>query len=96
MAILFESGMDAMHMLGMVKAAKRFGIANEFIAYPRTGHAIVIPSLEREAAQRNLDWFLFWLREEERADPTIDAQYYRWRAMRSTVVQPANSASLGH
>ena len=62
-ASLFEAGSDsaALLMLGFPKAALRAGMPAQFIVYPQTGHNIAIPSLQREAAHRNLEWFKSWL-----------------------------------
>jgi dipeptidyl aminopeptidase/acylaminoacyl peptidase len=40
---------------------RRFGVPSEFILYPRTGHGIYEPSLRKESARRNLEWFDYWL-----------------------------------
>jgi dipeptidyl aminopeptidase/acylaminoacyl peptidase len=62
-ACLFEAGSDtaALLMLGFPKAALRAGMPTQFIVYPQTGHNIAIPSLQREAAQRNFEWVTSWL-----------------------------------
>lgn len=81
-ASLFEAGayMTALYMLGLPKAAERAGMPSEFIVYPQTGHNIVIPSLQRESAQRNLEWFEFWLKDCAPSDP---ARQKRWRALKN-------------
>lgn len=85
-AVLFEAGAksEAIIMMGPVKAALYAGMPAEFVIYPKSGHALRIPRLQKESAQRNLDWFRFWLQDYE--DPAIDktAQYARWRKMRLT------------
>jgi hypothetical protein len=88
-AMMFQTGVEptAIFTLGMWKAAKHFGIPSEYIIYPKSGHMITIPSLIREGAQTNLDWFLFWLRGEEDAVPAKIAQYQRWREMRNRLQQ---------
>jgi dipeptidyl aminopeptidase/acylaminoacyl peptidase len=82
-ASLFEAGSNtaAILMLGFPKAARRAGMPTEFIVYPQTGHNLAIPRLQREAAQRNLDWFNFWLNDREDPDPNPAQaqQYLRWR-----------------
>ncbi len=84
-AVLFEAGVQsaAVSMLGYSKAAQNAGMPTEYIAYPKTGHGITIPRLRRESAMRNLDWFRFWLKDEEDPDPAKAKQYARWRAMRN-------------
>lgn len=87
MASLFESGSEALAslMLGMPKAARFFGVPSEFYVYPQTGHAISDPQLLRECAERNLDWFLFWLMNEEDPAPSKSEQYARWHRMRAVL-----------
>ncbi|MCG8506630.1 MAG: prolyl oligopeptidase family serine peptidase [Sphingomonadales bacterium] len=83
-AVLFEAGAKsaALLMLGFPKAARTAGMPAELVVYPKTGHNITIPYLQKESAKRNLDWFRFWLKGEEDPDPTKFVQYKRWRKMR--------------
>jgi dipeptidyl aminopeptidase/acylaminoacyl peptidase len=83
-AVLFEAGAKslAINMMGSPKAAQRAGMPAEFIVYPRTGHNIRLPRLQKESAERNLDWFRFWLLGEEDSDPVKAQQYERWRKLR--------------
>jgi dipeptidyl aminopeptidase/acylaminoacyl peptidase len=83
-AILFEAGTKslAMMMLGLPKAAEHFGLPNEFVVYPNSGHTISTPRYKSEVAERNLDWFLFWLRGVEDNSSEKQTQFNRWRAMR--------------
>ena len=82
-AALFEAGayVAAIHMLGFPKAAQRAGMPAEFIVYPQTGHNIVIPSLQRESAERNLDWFNFWLKGCVGPEATEKGRFQRWKAL---------------
>jgi len=55
----------------------------ELIYIPKGQHILQKP-LERMASQQgNVDWFRFWLKEEEDLDPTKAEQYSRWRQLRS-------------
>jgi dipeptidyl aminopeptidase/acylaminoacyl peptidase len=83
-AMLFEAGVDGvmMHMVGMPKAARHFGVPSDFFVYPGTGHTLTKPRLQLESAERILDWFLYWLCAVEDPDPAKSAQYSRWREMR--------------
>lgn len=83
-ASLFEAGAygQAISMLGFPKAARHFGVPTEFIVYPKTDHNPNLPDIQRESAQRNLDWFEFWLNGREDADTAKAEQYKRWRKMR--------------
>jgi len=97
-AILFEAGVKslAIGMMASPKAARRAGMPAEFVVYPKTGHNIQIPRLQKESAERNLDWFRFWLQGEEDPDPAKAEQYTRWRDMREQRWSHAASASVGH
>ena len=43
------------------KALKELGKTVEMEIYPRGGHVIYEPALEREIMRRNLEWFRRWL-----------------------------------
>jgi dipeptidyl aminopeptidase/acylaminoacyl peptidase len=49
-------------VLPLFQSLKRLDVPTEFIRYPRTGHGIAEPRLRLESAQRNLEWFDYWLR----------------------------------
>ena len=79
-ATLFEAGATslAIGMMSDAKATRHFGLPTEFIIYPRTGHNIALPVVQRESAERNLDWFDFWLRGRVDPAPAKREQYERW------------------
>jgi hypothetical protein len=81
---MFEAGAYslAVVMLGLGKVSRRFGLPTEFVVYPQTDHNIATSRLQRESAERNLDWFRFWLKNEEDPDPAKIEQYVRWRQLR--------------
>jgi hypothetical protein len=60
----------------------------ELIVYPRTAHNLVAPAMQRESAERNLEWFEFWLNGRESSGPHKAEQYARWRRMKSEWEQP--------
>jgi hypothetical protein len=62
---------------------KRAGAQVEWLEYPNEGHVKRSPASLWWVHQRNLDWFRFWLKDEEDPLPTKTAQYVRWRAMRT-------------
>lgn len=82
-ASLFEGGIrtNGIAMLAYGKAALHFGVAAETIMYPQTGHNITLPTLQKESAHRNLDWFRFWLQDFEDSAPGWKDQYERWRKL---------------
>jgi dipeptidyl aminopeptidase/acylaminoacyl peptidase len=85
-AVLFEAGAkaSAINMTGPVKAALYAGMPAEFVIYPQSSHNLRIPRLQKESAERNLDWFRFWLQDYEDSDIEKTEQYSRWRKMRLT------------
>ena len=83
-AVLFEAGAKSLALAVMsgAKAAGRAGLPTEFYVYPRTGHNIREPSLMVESADRNLDWFRFWLLNLKDSAPSKETQFLRWEALR--------------
>lgn len=61
---------------------RRAGAQVEWLEYPDEGHVKRHPANIWWVHQRNLDWFRFWLRDEEDSDPSKYQQYARWREMR--------------
>ncbi len=55
----------------------------EWYEYPNEGHVKRGPATKWRVFQRNLDWFRFWLKDEEDPDPSKNEQYARWRQMRN-------------
>jgi dipeptidyl aminopeptidase/acylaminoacyl peptidase len=43
------------------RALKALGKTVEFDIYPRGGHVLFEPQLEREQMRRNLEWFQKWI-----------------------------------
>ena len=62
---------------------RRAGAQVEWLEYTDEGHVKRSPANVWWVHQRNLDWFRFWLKDEEDPDARKTAQYVRWRAMRS-------------
>jgi dipeptidyl aminopeptidase/acylaminoacyl peptidase len=61
---------------------RRAGAQVEWLDYPDEGHVKRGPANIWWVHQRNLDWFRFWLKDEEDPDPRKAEQYTRWREMR--------------
>jgi len=57
----------------------------ELYVYPDELHVKNQPRHRFEIYERNLDWFAFWLKDEERSGSEKSAQYARWRKMREQV-----------
>src|SRR5207248_1721283 len=48
------------------RALKALGKTVELDIYPRGGHVLYEPALQREAMRRNLDWFTRWIPPDRR------------------------------
>jgi hypothetical protein len=59
----------------------RMGVPHEFVVYPREEHGLLFPQAQQESAERNFDWFNYWLLGERDAAPAKQAQYTRWKRM---------------
>jgi dipeptidyl aminopeptidase/acylaminoacyl peptidase len=54
----------------------------EMFVYANQLHEKNQPKHRYEIYQRNVDWFMFWLKDEEDPDPRKADQYQRWRELR--------------
>jgi hypothetical protein len=61
---------------------RRAGAPVEWYEYPNEGHVKRSPANKWWVFERNLDWFRFWLKDEEDNNPAKREQYQRWRAFR--------------
>ncbi|HVH86931.1 MAG TPA: prolyl oligopeptidase family serine peptidase, partial [Terriglobales bacterium] len=61
---------------------RRAGAAVEWYEYPDEGHVKRSPSTKWWVYERNLEWFRFWLKDEEMSSESRPEQYVRWREMR--------------
>lgn len=64
----------------------------ELFIYPNELHHINQPSHRYLIYERNLDWFSFWLKQEERIEPSKTEQYERWRSLRRLMENAAKTA----
>ncbi|NYF91390.1 prolyl oligopeptidase family serine peptidase [Tunturiibacter empetritectus] len=63
----------------------RLGKPVEMYYYPLESHQPGHPLARLASLERNLDWYLFWLRDQERPTAMDPQQYQRWRELRSAV-----------
>lgn len=71
----------------------RQGKAVDLVYIPDGQHILQKP-LDRLASQQgNVDWFRFWLKDEEDLDPSKALQYRRWREIRSAYA--SHKSALG-
>ena len=54
-------------------------------------HQLQNPQQRLASQQGTVDWFCFWLKDEEDPNPTKAAQYTRWRELRK--LQEKNEAT---
>ncbi|HZU45106.1 MAG TPA: Atxe2 family lasso peptide isopeptidase [Terriglobales bacterium] len=59
----------------------------ELHIYPNELHVRNQPRHRFEIYERNVDWFLFWLRDEERPAPYKGDQYERWGRLRRQITR---------
>ena len=69
----------------------RLGKPVEMIYIPEGTHILEKPWDRMISQQGNVDWFCFWLKGEEDADPAKAEQYARWRELRK--LQDKNKAA---
>jgi dipeptidyl aminopeptidase/acylaminoacyl peptidase len=81
-AVLMEYTGAADHGFEWFVALNRMNKAVELYRYPKGGHPLDTPFERVASLQRNVDWFRFWLKGEEDADPAKAQQYSRWRELR--------------
>lgn len=69
------------------ESLREYGQPVEMYVFPDEFHAKWQPVHRLAIYNRNIDWFSFWLRDVEDADPSKQTQYRRWRAMRDRLHQ---------
>ena len=57
----------------------------EFVYIPGGTHLLVKPWDRQVSQQGNVDWFSFWLKDEEDSDASKVEQYERWRRLRAMI-----------
>jgi dipeptidyl aminopeptidase/acylaminoacyl peptidase len=67
----------------------------ELYIYPQELHVRNQPRHRFEIYERNLDWFLFWLKGEESRDPAKRGQYRRWEQLRLENSNPSQPSMNG-
>src|SRR5713226_787284 len=57
----------------------------ELVYMPVGTHILEKPRDRMVSQQGDVDWFVFWLKNEEDADPSKADQYVRWRKLRTSL-----------
>jgi dipeptidyl aminopeptidase/acylaminoacyl peptidase len=68
--------------LALYTSLRELGKPVELFIYPNELHHVNQPKHRYQMYERNLDWFGFWLKSEESADPAKSEQYERWHQLR--------------
>jgi Prolyl oligopeptidase family len=72
---------------------RRMGVPVEYWYFPDGAHTVYKVGERLHASQLLVDWFRFWLKDEEDLSPTKADQYRRWRTMKNIFVRAANVRS---
>jgi len=75
-------------------ALARQGKPTELYYYPNGAHPLDTPFERVASLHRNVDWFRFWLKDEEDPDPAKAEQYERWRVLRKLQHENEKKAQL--
>jgi hypothetical protein len=73
-------------LLGMWEPYAALRILNkpaDLVLLPEGTHVLTNPKARMISQGGTVDWFCFWLKGEEDADPEKREQYWRWREMRN-------------
>ena len=76
---------DDSYMLGLeaYNSLRSFKKPTEMYVFPDDHHIKWQPSHRLAIYERTLDWFDFWLMGKEDPDPSKQAQFVRWRQLKS-------------
>jgi dipeptidyl aminopeptidase/acylaminoacyl peptidase len=74
---------DFMITFQLYTSLEQLGKPIEMFIYANELHTKVQPRHRYEIYERNVDWFKFWFKGEEDADPTKREQYERWHKLKA-------------
>jgi dipeptidyl aminopeptidase/acylaminoacyl peptidase len=77
-----DSDTEYLITLSTYRSLRDAGKPIELYIYPNELHVRNQPRHRLEIYDRNLDWFRFWLKDEETSDPAKADQFARWRKLR--------------
>jgi dipeptidyl aminopeptidase/acylaminoacyl peptidase len=78
--------------LALYTSLKELGKPVDLFIYPNELHHVNQPKHRYQIYERNLDWFLFWLKSEESPEPKKKEQYQRWHHLRQLQQQAKATA----
>jgi dipeptidyl aminopeptidase/acylaminoacyl peptidase len=83
--------------LPLYRSLADLGRPIELYLYPNELHVRNQPRHRLEIYERNLDWFRFWLKQEQDSDPGKTEQYQRWNHLRDELKRALeNSSAFPH
>jgi hypothetical protein len=93
---LLEFGQKSLAMLGLESATAlwREGVPHEMVVYPGEGHNLAAPQAQLESANRNLDWFDYWMLGKKGSSAAQQEQYARWEKMAADMKQMRETHAL--
>jgi len=95
---ILENASDTEYLiyLPVYRSLADLGKPVELYIYPKELHVRNQPRHRFEICERNLDWFSFWLKAQERPGAEKQEQYLRWRKMRDQIPnsRPEDSSKL--
>lgn len=89
--LMLEAAASPYGALHYYTALKKRHKAVELVIYPDETHVFHQPDHMLSSMERNLDWFNFWLKDQEESTPEKKAQYERWRKLRDMCREPDNN-----
>lgn len=82
--LIQEDDTEYWNALPLWSALREEGKAVEMYVFPKEPHRLIQPVHQLVNFERQIDWFRFWLKNEEDAAPSKRTQYERWRKLRET------------
>jgi hypothetical protein len=61
----------------------------EFVLLKTSEHVLRTPAARIASQEGAVDWFRYWLKDEQDSDPTKNEQYTRWEALSKLSSKPA-------
>ena len=95
-APILQNASDSEYLiyLPLYRSLADLGRPVELYLYPNELHVRNQPRHRLEIYERNLDWFRFWLKEEQDPDPAKTEQYKRWKHLRDKANRPSENSSV--
>ena len=82
--LIQDDDLEYLNALPLWTAMREEGKVIEMYVFPKETHRLTQPIHRLVNYQRQLDWFRFWLKNEEDPDPLKQDQYHRWNRLRES------------